>query len=219
MDERTIAKMQERFERFYLDMVKANPDHAYVVMYPEGATRWNFQRISAKQPINVVGTGKGGLLPVRDCHIYRVIDREPGEEPNQPDAVTTEVAQMLHRTMCGLAKLGSAVTLGEIQAAAEAQIKVRLDELESQKADIVPSMGAAEHPTEEQAKTQEDRELPRTAVQICIGDTVVSDPYDTPELAQASEEWATAHQLPEVVGQQAMVWLRPLFEDHDKKED
>ena len=213
----TMKRMQAGFEKFFIDMVRDGHDKAFVVVFAEGGTRWNFQRMSSKQPIAVVGGARASLLPVRDFHIYRVVDIKPGENP-PPDSVGTDIAQMIHRTMCGQAKLGRDVTLGEIEAAARAHVQVRLEALEDQKADIVHPTGAADR-YEGMAPELEQAPLPKSAVQICVGDTVLSDPYPSPRAAKESEEWATANQLPEVVAGGSMVWLRPVHDDYKVEED
>ena len=135
-------QMLKKFEQFYWDLVSANPDLAVVIIGEGGSSRWTLQRVQAKQPMAVVGTSRGGLLPLRDYHIYRVLDREPGTDPDRPDSVTTEVGQQIHRTMCGQAKLGRHVTVDEIKAAARAQVEARMAEQTGREAEIVHPHGS-----------------------------------------------------------------------------
>lgn len=193
------------FLQFYVRWIK--PDRAYVVITPSGGTRFVSQRIAAQQEVAVVGTSSGGRVPPRDCHIYAV------DDPPPVDGVSTDVGQILHRSMCGVAKLGDQITLGEIRTAAEAQVRARMADRFHQ-APVVAPVGAASHGEAEDTPVEE---LPDTAVQICVGDRVFSRPYHTPQEAEVSEDWRTATSLPQVVIGQETVWLRKVKESDEKE--
>jgi hypothetical protein len=201
-------KLVEEFRQFYFRWIV--PDLCYVVLEPAGGTRFSGQRLGAGLDVAVVGTTSGGLIPVRDHHIYAVVECPAGQHSSTPDAVSMEIGQIIHRTMCGRAKLGRDITLGEIAAAAEAQVAARMAD-RFHKAPVVDPMGAADRPPGVPAEVTPD--LPATAVQICVGDTIRSAAFPTPEAAMASPEWAMCNALPEVVVEKAEVWLRPVSEE------
>lgn len=204
-------KMVEEFRQFYFKAIK--PDYAYVVVAPQGGTRFSMQRITAQYDVSVVSTASGGMVPLRDSHIYRVVEPGPDGNPGVPDAVVEEVAKIAHRSMCGVAKLGKDITLGEIGLAAEAQVLARSQD-RFHEAPMVSPIGSAGRDNRPEMPGIDS--LPLTAVQICIGDRVYSMPFETPEEAKASDEWFVASNLPEVVTGQAEVWLRDV---HPESED
>jgi hypothetical protein len=138
-----LQGLVEEFRQFYFRWIV--PDLCYVVLEPAGGTRFSGQRLGAGLDVAVVGTTSGGLIPVRDHHIYAVVECPTGQHSSTPDAVSMEIGQIIHRTMCGRAKLGRDITLGEIAAAAEAQVAARMAD-RFHKAPVVDPMGAADRP-------------------------------------------------------------------------
>ena len=198
--------------RFHCQRIEL--DRVYLVMLAGGAARFNFLQMNAGKPCNVVVT-KDGLIPVRDYYIYPVAK----EAALRHGELSVATADLLHTKMCGVGKKGSDITLGEINIAARAEVLARLsdaglavDDTQTESPDLVTGIlgEAVDQGTVDPAAKGP---LPDTAVQIVIGDTVMSAPFRTPEEAEASEQYKAYKLLPEVATQGKLIWLRPVMEE------
>jgi hypothetical protein len=193
--------------RFHCQTIKM--DQVYLVVLPGGSARFNYLQMTAGKSCNVIST-RNEPIPVRDHHIYVVAQ---GPQPKQGE-LTVVIADLLHTKMCGVGKKGADITLGEIHAAARAEVLARLTDAgasvdRTDSPDLVVGvLGEAvnEGTTDPAAKEP----LPATAVQIVVGDTVMSEPFRTPEAAEVSSQYEALKLLPEVVSGTKMIWLRPL---------
>lgn len=197
--------------RFHCQNIKL--DAVYLVMAAGGAARFNFLQMNAGKPCNVVLT-REGLIPVRDFYIYPVAQ----EAKLRHGELSVATADLLHTKMCGVGKKGASITMGEINIAARAEVLARLtdaglavDDTKTDSPDLVTGiLGEAVDAGSVDPAAKEPP--PATAVQIVIGDTVMSEPYPTPEAAEASEQYKAYKLLPEVATQGKMIWLRPITE-------
>ena len=195
--------------RFHCQAIK--PDDVYVVVLRGGAARFNYLQMSSGKPCNVV-PGRDGPIPVRDFYIYPVAK---GPQPRNGE-ITVATADLLHTKMCGVGKKGSEITLGDIHVAARAEVLARLTD-----AGVITDVGPdsdlvtanlGEAVKSDSVEPEAKEPLPATAVQIVVGETVMSDPFRTPKEAEESSQYAALQLLPEVQAGTAMLWLRPLVE-------
>jgi hypothetical protein len=206
-----IQAVVDDLVRFHCQTIK--PDKIYIVMLAGGAARFNWLQMNVSKPCNVIQT-KAGLVPVRDHYIYPVAE---GPKPRAGE-VTVATADLLHTKMCAVGKKGADVTLGDIHVAARAEVLARLsdaglsvDDTKTDSPDLVTgALGeAVDQGTVDPAAKEP---LPATAVQIVVGDTVMSEPFRTPEEAERSEQYAALKLIPEVANGTNMIWLRPVQE-------
>lgn len=191
-------------------------DAIYVVVQAGGAARFNWLQMNSAKPCNVVPT-KDGLIPIRDHYIYAVAK---SGKPRVGE-VTVATADLLHTKMCATGKKGADITLGEVHTAARAEVLARLtdagvmvDDTKTDTPDLVDGiLGQAVDPdtVDPSAKLP----LPLSAVQIVVGDTIMSEPFRTEKEAQESAQYAAYGSLPEVVDGSKMLWLRPLSDNQE----
>jgi len=202
-----IQAVVDDLVRFYCRSIAV--DKVYLVVTAGGAARFNWLQMNAGKPCNVVLQKSGVMVPIRDYHIYGVADTPRVGE------ITVPTADLLHTKMCGSGKKGGDVTLGEIHIAARAEVLGRLTDAgfvtedTTDAPDLVTGvLGEAVAPGVTDPVAKEP--LPATAVQIVVGETVMSDPFRTPKEAEASEQYAALRQLPTVVAGTELIWLRPV---------
>lgn len=195
--------------RFHCQAIRI--DDVYLVMQAGGAARFNWLQMNAGKPCNIVQT-RNGLVPVRDHFIYPVAKAAP-----RAGEISVATADLLHTKMCGVGKKGSEITLGDIHIAARAEVLARLTDAGLVVDDAAPApdlvtgiLGAAVDQGTVDPAAKEP--LPPTAVQIVVGETVMSEPFRTPEDAEKSDQYAALKLLPAVVAGTEMIWLRPVGE-------
>lgn len=192
--------------RFHCQTIRI--DDVYIVMQAGGAARFNWLQMNAGKPCNIVQT-RNGLVPVRDHFIYPVAKAAP-----RAGEISVATADLLHTKMCGAGKKGSEITLGDIHVAARAEVLARLSDSgivveDTATPDLVTGiLGAAVDQGTVDPAAKEP--LPATAVQIVVGETVMSDPFRTPEDAERSDAYAALKLLPAVVAGTELIWLRPV---------
>lgn len=189
------------------------PDQIYLVVLQGGAARFNWLQMQTGAPCNVIPTAKGPI-PIRDYHIYAVAPGKP-----RAGEIDVATADLLHSKMCAAGKKGAEVTLGDIHTAARAEVLARLtdaglvvDPEVTKSPDLV--QGTLGSMVDEGTVDPAAKEpLPAdTAVQIVVGDQVMSDPFRTAKEAEESAQYQAYLALPEVRSGQKLIWLRPINE-------
>lgn len=190
---------------FYREMVR--PDREYIVVPPEGALRFTMAGATSPEgTLNVVSTGTGGALPIRDFHIYGV-----SEDRGVPDTVSPEIAEHLHRSSFGDLRWGRDITDIDIRVAAEAFVDVKIEERYLAEASIVHPMGSAD-PVPAPGSPDLNKEIGPDAVYICVGETIRSAPFDSVEDAENSPLWRKLALCPEVIVEHEPIYTRKVSE-------
>lgn len=204
MNQEQIQAGIDALVQFYtrtIDMKKV-----YVVIETGGAARFNHTRMVNNDDCNII-PHKGQRIPIRDHHIYEVVDDGKPRE----DCIETGYANAAHTLMAAKGKKGPDVTLGDVHAAARQLVLEKLDSAKTVfdigEDDLIDhTLGTSgQHGVEE----TED-ELPDTAVQLILGDEIVSDPFPNPGVAQQSTQFKAYSHLPDVINGDRMLWLRRL---------